>query len=327
MGFKLSRYGSRIHKEFEVEVVTPMFLGGANVTRAELRVPSLKGMLRFWWRATSGDNDLPAMKRREGELFGDTSDRAPFSVSVDYPTGTAAVLADLPKGNMFTVKSKGLTFKLGIIDYLAYGLRDQKKRTYNRQHFPAGTRFGVRFTFYRKADAEEVLRAFYTLVHFGGLGAKTRNGFGCVRINNPPKPAIAFDGPLSAFSAASAESSLFITPRTDYDRWEDALSAVGMAYKDARLTLDPKRRYDNRSLIAKPIVQDPNANPNERHAKPYYLHVGCLGKKRYYGQILHLPYRYMAGRPGYSDDRFKRYWDAGIKMNRNIKELLAGGSK
>jgi CRISPR-associated protein Cmr1 len=41
-------------KEFEVEVVTPMFLGGANNLEAELRVPSIKGMLRFWWRATCG---------------------------------------------------------------------------------------------------------------------------------------------------------------------------------------------------------------------------------------------------------------------------------
>jgi len=41
-------------KEFEVEVVTPMFLGRANNLEAELRVPSIKDMLRFWWRATCG---------------------------------------------------------------------------------------------------------------------------------------------------------------------------------------------------------------------------------------------------------------------------------
>ncbi|AOY59358.1 type III-B CRISPR module RAMP protein Cmr1 [Desulfococcus multivorans] len=326
MGFKLSRYGSRIHKEFEVEVVTPMFLGGANVTRAELRVPSLKGMLRFWWRATSGINDLGAMKKREGELFGDTSRKALFSVSIENFEDTDPVLANLPKGKSFEVRSRRRTFYLGIIDYLAYGLRDHKNG-YHRQHFPAGTRFGVRFTFSRTADADEILRAFYTLVHFGGLGAKTRNGFGCIRISNPPKPAIAFGGPLGVFSAASEASKLFITPRTDYGRWEDALSAVGMAYKDARLDLDPRHFYGNRSLLAKPIVQDPNANPNERHAKPYYLHVGCLGNKRYYGQILHMPYRYMAGRPEYSDTVLERYQIACRKMDQKIKQLLAGGSK
>ncbi|HPU57120.1 MAG TPA: type III-B CRISPR module RAMP protein Cmr1, partial [Verrucomicrobiota bacterium] len=33
-------------------IVTPMFLGGANPeSQAELRISSIKGALRFWWRA------------------------------------------------------------------------------------------------------------------------------------------------------------------------------------------------------------------------------------------------------------------------------------
>jgi len=32
------------------KIVTPMFLGGAD-HEEEIRVPSIKGALRFWWRA------------------------------------------------------------------------------------------------------------------------------------------------------------------------------------------------------------------------------------------------------------------------------------
>ena len=34
-------------------VTTPVFCGGAHRERAELRPPSFKGVLRFWWRALS----------------------------------------------------------------------------------------------------------------------------------------------------------------------------------------------------------------------------------------------------------------------------------
>ena len=46
MAFYISRFQNSDSKEFDVEVVTPMFLGGANIQDAELRVPSIKGMLR-----------------------------------------------------------------------------------------------------------------------------------------------------------------------------------------------------------------------------------------------------------------------------------------
>lgn len=38
--------------EAEYEIVTPMFIGGAaQHEQPELRPPSIKGALRFWWRA------------------------------------------------------------------------------------------------------------------------------------------------------------------------------------------------------------------------------------------------------------------------------------
>lgn len=54
--------------EAKLRIVTPAFLGGADPTRtAELRVPSIKGQLRFWYRATD-----PDFRRNEQRLFGST---------------------------------------------------------------------------------------------------------------------------------------------------------------------------------------------------------------------------------------------------------------
>ena len=39
---------------FKLQVVTPLFLSGANQQVAELRPPSIRGALRFWFRAMMG---------------------------------------------------------------------------------------------------------------------------------------------------------------------------------------------------------------------------------------------------------------------------------
>ncbi len=37
--------------KFTLETITPLFLAGADGQTPELRPPSIKGMMRFWWRA------------------------------------------------------------------------------------------------------------------------------------------------------------------------------------------------------------------------------------------------------------------------------------
>jgi len=36
---------------FKIHVATPLFLSGANQQKVELRPPSIRGALRFWFRA------------------------------------------------------------------------------------------------------------------------------------------------------------------------------------------------------------------------------------------------------------------------------------
>ena len=40
---------------FECESVTPMFMYGADGKTPELRPASVKGVMRFWWRAINGN--------------------------------------------------------------------------------------------------------------------------------------------------------------------------------------------------------------------------------------------------------------------------------
>jgi CRISPR-associated protein Cmr1 len=66
-----------MHKiTFTCETITPMFLAGADGSTPELRAPSIKGALRFWWRALNGHLSLGELKEREGEIFGNTERRS-----------------------------------------------------------------------------------------------------------------------------------------------------------------------------------------------------------------------------------------------------------
>ena len=65
-----------MHKlQADFKIVTPIFMSGANQDDVELRPPSIKGVLRFWWRAlaySKFDNKMEDLHKEEEKLFGST---------------------------------------------------------------------------------------------------------------------------------------------------------------------------------------------------------------------------------------------------------------
>lgn len=55
------------------ELVTPAYAGGADPNVIDcLRPPTLKALLRFWWRAMNPEMGPTELFEREGEIFGST---------------------------------------------------------------------------------------------------------------------------------------------------------------------------------------------------------------------------------------------------------------
>lgn len=67
---------------FICKSITPMFMYGANQNEPELRPASIKGVMRFWWRAINGDLSLDELKEKEGEIFGSTVRRSKVNIRV-----------------------------------------------------------------------------------------------------------------------------------------------------------------------------------------------------------------------------------------------------
>jgi len=240
--FYIGKFRGLERMEFEVEIITPLFLGGADPKKAELRAPSIKGALRFWWRALYGTNNLRDMKERESELFGSTEQRSSFSLHLTELSGAKPVLSKLPRGRLVPVESKGKKFNISIIDYLAFGLHDydkKKKQTiYIREHIPSGAKFKLTLCLKGNSAKEQILNSLGLLVHYGGLGARSRNGFGSLHAKGLPNP-LKKDGGLKSFTGFSEKSILF-DGFEERQRWEDALSDIGIAYRSARISLEPR---------------------------------------------------------------------------------------
>ena len=63
-------------RTYDFRIISPCFCGGASpVTSAEIRVPSIRGQLRWWFRTLGGFKSLggDALRDQESQVFGTTS--------------------------------------------------------------------------------------------------------------------------------------------------------------------------------------------------------------------------------------------------------------
>ena len=173
--------------EATYRVTTPMFCGGANQQAAELRLPSFKGVLRFWWRALAWSRlkgDLTAIKREEDALFGSAGGgQARVSMRLD----TTCRPETIPVDKILTIPSRKGTVGEGA-RYLGYGVMhafpSRKSGTKAGQLTRACLRAPFRFTVRMRgrnlnpAQLKSLSHALIALGVFGGMGAKSRKGYG-----------------------------------------------------------------------------------------------------------------------------------------------------
>lgn len=158
--------------EATYRIVTPLFCAGAHFDQAELRVPSFKGVLRFWWRALAWsrlNGNLKKIQREENTLFG----------SADGGQSRVIILPFHGKA-----RSPGIGHNLSLgqgARYLAYGLRET-----HRAHIDGGFDLTVQM---RARDCDSLTidglkDALVALGLFGGMGARSRRGFGSLSLQS-----------------------------------------------------------------------------------------------------------------------------------------------
>ena len=173
--------------EASYRIVTPMFCAGADQQKAELRLASFKGALRFWWRSTMWGkvNDGADLQQKEAELFG----------SSDQKIGQSKVRMRLTEVNLQKAKKVKEVWEDGRLlgaHYLAYGVMEAfssaKKGTkageLTRPMIPGGN-FTVQLRLapnLSDKQREQVQNALILLGSIGGMGSKSRKGFGSLTL-------------------------------------------------------------------------------------------------------------------------------------------------
>jgi len=327
MSFYIGRYRDIEKREYNIEVVTPMFLGGSDVNKAELRIPSFKGMIRFWWRATSGIADIDEMYKKESELFGNTDIKS--SISLFIKDVNIKISKHIFWGKKYRAVRKGKTLPpLDILHYLAYGTLKYVKRQGNvveKEYIDVGSSFTLVIKA-KKNLFSEIERALTYFINFGGMGAKSRNGFGSMYCRDIKfTTEILKNGELKDYTSFSQYSKLIkFNPQ---NTWQDALSDIGLAYREARLSVEKRRNFEKRGLIAKPIEARGENIPEyirkNRHAKVFFLHVNKLKNGNFQGQILFLPYKFKSFDKSETFSVFKETLE---KVCKEI-EKKSGGNK
>jgi len=214
------------HIQARFEIVTPMFLGGADRESGAIRPQSIKGELAFWWRALhfaryvqktgSIRNALDDMHADELILFGGDKRQGLFLLSV-----TAANIARITKGS--AVHGAGTR-------YLGYGLVD-KAGNYERSYIKAGGTFDLRIIFRKQkygsagddsADSRrhgalrsDLVRTIKVMGLIGGLGSRKRRGWGSLalrKLEGRGGIEATFDPPNSADSFKEMLNGLIDSP-------------------------------------------------------------------------------------------------------------------
>ncbi|KGG79646.1 hypothetical protein Y919_10840 [Caloranaerobacter azorensis H53214] len=164
----------------ECEVVTPMFIAGANSRVPEIRGPSLKGVMRFWWRALNGNlsfKDLNLLKTEEAKIFGSSEryGKSSFSIRIDKSFARNEIATNII--NKLDGKNKS------AIEYIYYFMCIRGKERY---YIKPGVKFSIDLLFSKddKYIYEEVFKSFALLTVFGALGARSRRGAGCFTVNS-----------------------------------------------------------------------------------------------------------------------------------------------
>lgn len=156
--------------KFECESITPMFMYGADGKAPELRPASIKGIIRFWWRAINGDSDIESLKDAESKIFGNTDRRSKVTIRVQSKP---------KRENIIKIEkiSKEKNSKLAYLFYPFYldGADKEKSCFIN-------LKFKVILSSFDKKALKEASFSFILLSLFGGLGSRSRRGGGNFRI-------------------------------------------------------------------------------------------------------------------------------------------------
>ena len=262
---------------FHLSTITPIIGGGVESAEPDaidlVRVPGIRGQLRHWWRFLYAEDDemerpgaAEGLFARESALWGGLDvaagdggkngsrvSRVRLRVRVDdagevLPAGWHEISH---RGKLKTLPRWALGNRLAYALFPLQRTAEERARHRGPQKMATRpVRQGLRFRLELKVrgekpaaepvaeDVRQVLAAVWAWVHLGGLGARTRRGFGALALEEPPE--------LGDLDGLKTEwSSLFRPPGGELGKWWTAFRRAAWPGSEA-----PPLRFSTTEALA-----------------------------------------------------------------------------
>ncbi len=312
-----------------LELVTPAFLAGANQhgeearCHCDLRPATIRGLLRWWWRILhAGHMNAKTLAALEAAIWGDVNGGGAVRLTITPISEVTPLLYDkdfISKHNQLpTPPNKKTTQGLW---YHSFGMDDRKKeggvsRRLQRYFLIPGTRWALhltaRPTAYDQRDEKgnivqhvaisdpdiplrQAQAALWLLCHYGGVGSKSRKGFGslaepaeligwdqerckevsrqlrehCRLTKQPP----SFQGAGSAALEQMLPSPDIPTKWTNYWHVLDHVGAMAQSFAQSYKHDPAKKALGLPRKVQGHGTFKPGRHVKDRHASPVFYHL------------------------------------------------------
>ncbi len=248
---------------YTLELITPCFCAGADPAQAEIRAPSIRGQLRWWFRVLGGFKSLAPMSVRDQEamIFGQTAGdegsagKLMVRISSPQPRSERKNADDL---------GAGTNTPLG---YALFPLRPFGDSDGKRGVLSEGTQFKLDLLWRGASKLQEDIHSLVTVwSHLGAIGFRSRRSFGAIRCMQPTE---MLSEALNRFSAPKSVSVVRVNQ--SINNWREAAAESLKWYRSWRQHGQMNRRWDRRSsswITISPAQQAENrSHPGFRYSR------------------------------------------------------------
>lgn len=284
----------------ELEAITPVFIAGAdqrNIESEGLRPATLRGLMRWWFRAMAGGmTSIKPMQRLENSVFGSTTNKSTINVmSVPKPGESKMVqIGQVVSSNR----------------YLWFSLAMQAKRNERNLCYAPKSKF--RISLMSRDEGSKELRvatgALWALLYLGGVGSRMRRGGGSMKVLKVEGNTFAYEFKFEGKTLSEAKDFIISNLKSilgdyrqlvgsdyelpndprffvfskqhsevallgPYQTFEQGLREISFAYQEFRRNI----RIDERHVLGLPIIDKLRRIPpefkDERFASPLLMGV------------------------------------------------------
>lgn len=244
--------------ELTLEIVSPLFIGGAEPRAGDpaaegLRVPSLRGALRYWFRALLAAEDRGKLAREEERLFGSAEVPSPLVVRVEPLSPCKALSWDQVKraGGGSPPRGAG-GWAVSGLGYLGDVALRATRGDPARSALPPGCRYRAVLRWRRRTppgreESDRLAATVWLFSHLGSLGTRARRGFGAVQVAEVEAPG---------FLEASLEALRLPVPTRSPSELADELERARPVMRRHMLASRPVGEYPNLSVCEVRVVGD-----------------------------------------------------------------------